>query len=134
MANIVDQEAVAIAPAGHVKVVSGSPVVVPEGLVEKEITSTAIVGETEGVADYEEAERLPESGIPVEFFARTRNGLDWLSWIGIEFGVRDSEFCGWESEASGKQADLDEWGAKIGWKECVLGRSGERGCGGRVSR
>ncbi len=74
MANIVDQEAVAIAPAGHVKVVSGSPVVVPEGLVEKEITSTAIVGETEGVADNEEAEGLPQSGLPVESFRRTWSG------------------------------------------------------------
>ena len=78
MANVIDEEAVAIAPARHVKVVSGSPVVVPERLVEEEIASTAIIGETEGVTDNEETKGLPESGLPVEFFDGSGNGLDGL--------------------------------------------------------
>ena len=60
MANVIDKEAVTIAPARHVKVVGGSPVVVPERPVEEEIARATIVGETKGVADDEEAERLPD--------------------------------------------------------------------------
>jgi len=122
MANIVDKEAVAIAPAGHVKVVSGSPVIVPEGLVEKEIASAAIVGETEGVADNEEAEGLPQSGLPVESLRSTRSGKDRLDGQ-VEVGGRDRIFFGGNREASGKQVDLGGQETRIGWQERVLVRS-----------
>src|SRR5215471_1001811 len=117
MANIVDQEAVAIAPAGHVKVVSGSPVVVPERLVEKEITRTAIVGETEGVADNEEAEGLPQRGLPVESFRRTWSGKDRLDGQQVGGGGRDCKSFSGNSEASGKQVDLGGGETRIGGQQ-----------------
>jgi hypothetical protein len=70
MADVVDEEAVAITPTRHVKVVCGSPVVVPEGFVEEEIASTAIVSETKGVSHDKKTKGLPESGLPAEFFRR----------------------------------------------------------------
>ena len=62
MANIIDDETVAIAPMRHVKVVGRSPIVMPERLVEEKIAGAAIVGETEAVADDQKAEGLLESG------------------------------------------------------------------------
>ncbi len=124
MANVIHEKAIAVAPAGHVKVVSRSPVVVPEGLVEKEIASAAIVGETEGVADQEEAEGLPQSGLPVESFRSTWSGKDWLDGQQVEVGGRDRKSFGGNSEASGKQVDLGGGETRIGrQEERVLVRS-----------
>jgi hypothetical protein len=76
MANVIDEEAIAIAPFRHVKVAGGRPVVMPERLVQEEVTKAGIVGEAETVADHKEAERLPESGLPVKFLAGN------VSWAG----------------------------------------------------
>src|SRR4029077_8442523 len=104
-------------------VVSGSPVVVPEGLVEKEIARAAIVGETEGVADNQEAEGLPQSGLPVEFFRRTWSGKDRLDRQQVGVGGRDRKSFGGNSEASGKQVDLGGGETRIGRQQRVLVRS-----------
>ena len=70
MADVIDDKAVAIAPARHMEVVRRCPIVVPEGLVEEEIAGSAIVSKTESVTDNEETERLPERRFQVELFGR----------------------------------------------------------------
>jgi hypothetical protein len=133
MADIINEKIVAITPTGHVKIGGGSPVVVPEGLMEEVIASARIIGKTECMGHDEEAERLPEGGLPVKFLAGARSGLDWLNEINPTSVLRDGEFRERRSETGGEQADLDGRRARIGWKEecirgqCDFGGNGEPG-------
>lgn len=69
------------------------------------------------MADHEEAERLPQSGLPVKSFRRTWSRTNRLDGQQVEFGGRDRKFLRGNGEASGKQVD---WGEK---QELVGGRS-----------
>jgi hypothetical protein len=85
-----------------VKVVGGSEVVMPEGLVEEKIASAGIVGKTESVAHDQEVEGLPEGRLPVESFGGTWSRLNGLDVIELEFVSRDSEIWDGRSWTGGK--------------------------------
>ncbi len=113
MANVIDDETVAIAPVRHVKVVRRSPIVMPERLVEEEIAGAAIVGQTEAVADDQKTEGLPQSGLPVEFIGRSWSRLKRFNGQQIEFGSRDRKSRRGNGEARGNKADLGGRGTGI---------------------
>jgi hypothetical protein len=78
MANVIDEEAVAVTPSVHVKVIEGSPIVMPERPVNEEMTGVRIGSQTKRVLGEEEFEGLPECWPPVEMFlgsSRRKEGI-----------------------------------------------------------
>jgi hypothetical protein len=116
MTDVIDEEAIAIAPAGHVEVVGGGPVIVPEGFVEEQITSAVIVGESKSMASDEKAEGLTEGGCPVELFDGPPGWLDGQKGIDAESIFRDCESWWGQKETVGNQTDLN-----AGWARIALG-------------
>jgi hypothetical protein len=84
MADIVDDEVVAIIPSAHVELLGGSQPIMPKGAVGEDVTYPSVVDGAKSVLCDVELDALPDEAAPliVADIGRIRRG------VGIETGGR----------------------------------------------